>query len=284
MRRILSMLLAICMIASFFVGAIPQAAMAAGGVAVVTDAQSLQSALDDNTITEVVLSGTILLDETIIVPARSIVIRAEDGKRAFVHPGSETWPKGVSLFQVKANATVTMQNITIDGSYGATNPQKLAQGIAIENGGAKVTLDAVSIFNCNAHTGSGAGLCVGKASATNPGTLKLLNKCVFWDNVTSMSVPTGGGGIYVNSGYTVFMEKTEFKGNQAHSGGAMYVFNSFVLAKDCKFGYSGTPVEQNEAGQRGGAIHCHGTMVLKDCTVGGNLTRQGDGSFVLILS
>lgn len=82
MKRTLSMLLAICMIASFFVGVVPQAAQAAGGIAYVTNAPSLKSALNDKTITEVVLSGTILLDETITIPSgRSIIIRAEEGKR-----------------------------------------------------------------------------------------------------------------------------------------------------------------------------------------------------------
>lgn len=277
MKRTLSMLLAICMIASFFVGVAPQAAQAADGIAYATDAQSLQNALNDFTKNEVVLSGSILLDKTISIPSdRSILIRS-DGERAFIHPGSEVWPKGVPLLQIAAKADVTIRGITLDGSYGSTEPQKLAQGIVIENGGADVTLDAVSIFNCNAHTGSGAGLCVGKASATNPGTLKLLNKCVFWNNVTSMSVPTGGGAIYVNSGYTVTMERTEFMGNQAHSGGAMYVFNSSVLAIGCKFGSGASSAPPNEAGQRGGAIHCHGTMVLKDCYVANNISDQNGG-------
>lgn len=279
MKRMLSMLLAICMIASFFASVVPQSAQAAGRIAYVTDAQSLKSALDDDTITEVVLSGTILLDETITIPAgRPITIRTEGRERAFIHPSTYEWPVGASLLKIEATANVTIQNITVDGAYVVGDQvRSLAQGIVIENGGANVTLDAVSIFNCNAHTGSGAGLCVGKASATNPGTLNLLNKCVFWDNVTSMSVPTGGGAIYVNSGYTVTMERTEFKGNQAHSGGAMYIFNSSVLAVGCKFGYGGSSAAPNEAGQRGGAIHCHGTMVLKDCFVENNVSDQNGG-------
>ncbi len=210
---------------------------------------------------------------------REIVIRGEEGKRPSIAPQNRSWPSGAPLLQIAAGANVTLQNLTIRGCVDSDdNIIKLARGIVVEGGGATtVNLEHVSVMYCNGNNQSGAGLCATGASPEHPGTLNLTG-CVFWDNVTSTTLPTSGGAIYIGSNYTVKMEDVEFARNKAHSGGAVYVYNSFVFAKDCDFGLrTPSPGFQNEAGQRGGAVHCHGTMVLKDCTFQRNISNQNGG-------
>lgn len=191
MKKILSFLLVICMITSLFVGIIPQEAQAAEEI--ITDAATLQARLNDNTQTVFTLSGTLLFDETISIPAgRNITIRSVDGSRALVRPRSATWPVGTPLFKISATANVTFQNVTVIGTADLGNKQmSLAQGIAVEVGGANVTLSSVSIFDCNGGTKSGAGLSVGGAFQGYKAELTL-DGCVFWNNVTSLKSATCG--------------------------------------------------------------------------------------------
>lgn len=192
MKRLISYMLAICMIASFFVGAIPQTARAAGEVTI-TDAAMLQYMLDHSTETDFVLAESLRLDQTLVIPAdREITIRGPKDPRLTISVGGENWPLGDPLIKVSAGATVTFQNFSINGATGSGNDlTKRAQGIVVEIGGASVTLNSVSIFYCNGGTKSGAGLSVGGAFQGYKAELTL-DGCVFWNNVTSLSTATCG--------------------------------------------------------------------------------------------
>lgn len=280
MKRLLSLLLAICMIASFFVGVTPQMALAAGPGVEITDAAELQHLLDTSEETVFIWSDTLLVNQTITIPeGRHITLRAKDANRAFVRPGSPNWKVGTPLFKIANGADVTFENVTINGAYlNVKDAPKLAQGIQVEGRAESVVLDSIVIQNCNSGGGSGAGLCIDGAPDGPRGKVDIKGHSVFWDNITNVEIPNGGGAIYVGRNYEVTMDNVEFMGNKAHSGGAMYVFNSYVFANDCDFGIHSARDYQNEAGQRGGAIHSHGTVILKDCTLQENMSRQNGGA------
>lgn len=61
MKRLLSFVLAICMIASLFVGIVPQTARAAGEI-VITDAATLQEMLNSGSGSEFILSEGLHLE------------------------------------------------------------------------------------------------------------------------------------------------------------------------------------------------------------------------------
>lgn len=221
MKRLLSGLLAICLVASFFVGVAPQVAQAAGEI-YITDAAMLRDKLAEGTETTFVLAADLTLDETIVIPVgRTIVIRGAAGTRPTIRPQNASWPLAAPLIQISAGATVTLENLALNGGTDSGNDaEKRARGIVVNEGGANVTLNSVTISACDAVNQNGGALCATGASAGNPGKLNL-SECVFMDNETSTTIPTSGGAIYVGSNYTVKMEQTSFSRNKAHSGGAL---------------------------------------------------------------
>lgn len=195
MKRLLSGLLAICMVAGFFVGVAPQVAQAAGE-AIITDVATLREKLNDIQQTEFVVAADLTLDGPIVIPAnRAIVIRGAEGTHPSIKPQKEGWTLAAPLIQIQAGATVTLENLTLNGEAGSGNDaEKRARGIVVEAGGANVTLNSVTISACDAVNQNGGALCATGASAGNPGKLNL-SECVFMDNETSTTIPTSGGAL-----------------------------------------------------------------------------------------
>lgn len=214
----------------------------------------------------------IFKDTTIITTEESVsraILRAEK---------SDLWQtKGSGIFIIEDNVTVTLKNLVVDGN-------DITRCVNVEGTTGNITLDHVAIQNGNAGGKGGGGVNI---AGGGDGKLTITNGCVFQYNQTATATPSGGGAIYVGTGWKAHIFPGEgynwidFTGNKSHSGACIYAYQSYVLAEKCRFGTSTVPAAQNQAGQRGGAIHCHGTVVLKDCRVRDNTSGQyGGGIYV----
>lgn len=161
---------------------------------------------------------------------------------------------------------MTIQQLTIDGGGNV-------RGIYVDAGGSNLTLESVTIQNCNGIAKSGAALFAAATGAGNTGVINI-HASRFIGNKVPENTPTSGGAIYIGAGYMANLMENTFKDNRAHSGGAIYIYDSYLFATNCSF-------DNNFAGQRGGAIHDHGIVVLDHCTVQGNSSDQyGGGIYV----
>lgn len=262
----LSFLLPFFLIANLLCSAGIPTAQAAGGVAVITEAQIKEELNKGSSQIVLDISNDIELTEPLVIPSgKNVVIQ---GKSHLISPqgNGTTWAEGRSLFHVEPGATLTIYQLTIDGG------DKL-RGIYVDAGGSNLTLESVTIQNCNGIAKSGAALFAAATGAGNTGVINI-HASRFIGNKVPENTPTSGGAIYIGAGYMAnFMENT-FKDNRAHSGGAIYIYDSYLFATNCSF-------DNNFAGQRGGAIHDHGIVVLDHCTVQGNSSDQyGGGIYV----
>mgnify|MGYP001147419212 CR=1 FL=1 len=115
---------------------------------------------------------------------------------------------------------------------------------------------------------------------------------LFENNTAELGNGTGGGAIYLNAA-AAFLRQCTFKGNKAHSGGAIYAFGGNtsqtingctvigmpLLMDSCTFGQGDE--ERNLADQRGGAIHCHGNALIRNTEIVGQHSNQNGGAIYI---
>lgn len=281
-KRLLSVLLMCCLLA----GLIPQlgagtSAIAAGSD-IITNEMDLKTAIEnapEGKITTLQVGG-FEISTTIEIPARKQIVIHGTGKEVAKiepKPGYTQDEDTNGLFSVEAEANLTLENLTVNGD-------KKVRCISVKKGGSTLTLRNVTLTGGNSGThGGSAILMTGKYNGKGS-TLKVEEGCTFSNNEASEASANGGGTIYVGEKSTATLTGTEanpirFFGNAAHSGACIYTFRSFILAEHCQFGVEGEA--ENHVSQRGGAIHDHGTVVLKDCTVTNNSSGQyGGGVYV----
>lgn len=275
-QKIIALFMVLCILCGMLPA--PSVAAAEARSTTVSSEAELRTAVESDG--EIILTGKSLdLEAPIHIPAdKTITITGSKDSRITIQP-KIGWTGGTSgLFIIESGATVTFKNLVINGS-GTT------RCINITGGAKAVTLDYVAIQNGNAGGENGGGICADGGS--NGGTLTITNGCVFTGNQTTTKEPSGGGAIYVGSGWVARISpgeghnRVDFTGNKSHSGACIYAYRSYVLAEKCHFGGQTGHSDQNKAGQRGGAIHSHGTVVLKDCIVMHNSSDQyGGGIYV----
>lgn len=273
-KGMLSLLLVLCLL----VGLIPSmgltavAASTAQAENTITTQEDLQAAINaaaENGESTKLDIGQFEVSKPISVPSTAkITIR---GYGNTIRAQKElSWDEHSGIFIMSAGASLTLENMTVDGAGDQRCIYMWGGDTA-----SSLTLEAVTLQKGNAHgyVHGGAAICM-----EGNGTLTVKAGCSITENVSSTSTVTSGA-IYVGPGSTANFNGTadnliEFNGNIGHSGGAVYVFNSYLHAKHCVF-------QNNNAGQRGGAIHCHGVAVLENCTLQSNSSDQyGGGVYV----
>lgn len=286
--RVLAALLIFCLFAGWFHGlasAVERSAEEADAISAVAEVENkgwLQNEINhaENGQSIVLPLGRLVLTEPIIIPeGKEIIIRGEDRNDSIISTESEgEWESPENgLLIMEANSKLALENLTVDGD-------KKVRCISAKKGDSTLTLRNVTLTGGNSGThGGSAILMTGKYNGKGS-TLKVEEGCTFSNNEASEASANGGGTIYVGEKSTATLTGTEanpirFFGNAAHSGACIYTFRSFILAEHCQFGVEGEA--ENHVSQRGGAIHDHGTVVLKDCTVTNNSSGQyGGGVYV----
>lgn len=277
--RVIPVLLVICIV----FGTLSGTGMAAGGPQTINvqDEISLKDAIEELSGT----GGTILIDASRISISEPIKISSKQSititSNASVSPtlsakesaSWEIWRRGI--FHVTSGANVTLENLVVDGN-------SMTRGIFAQDDSTTVTLDNVVVKNGNSGGDNGGGICMGGGIGS---VLTVQNGCQFIGNEITSAVPVGGGAIYAGPSVLANIYDSSFQGNKAHSGACIYSYLSHVFVAHCTFGPSGSNGDPGQAtnvsGQRGGALHCHGTMVVKDCTISGNVSEQyGGGVYV----
>ncbi len=221
------------------------------------------------------LEGTeIYISKPIVIPEnKSIKISGLGADKSCIIAHREgDFPSGSSsLFVISESSKLMLTDLTLNGN-------QLTRGIVANKDEAEIYLVDVNVMDCSSGAESGAGIHLhGDVELTVRGD------CSFSNNKANTVAPTAGGAIYVGPGSKLHLWGTadkhiKFYGNESHSGACIYAYKSHVLANYCEFGILG---QGNHAGQRGGAIHCHATMVLQDCTVQENTSDQYGGGIYL---
>ena len=290
MKRALSFMLAFCLL----VGLLPciggGAFASASDAVTVTSEADLKKALEDAAANPDPEQETVLKVESLEIDSP---IEIPDGKKIKICSASKdpstikpsiasTWESSkVGLFVLGKGAKLHLEDITIDGG-------EKARCILVNEGNSELTLTNVTIQNGASTQYSGVAIHCSHPSGSDPNTINIGEGCAFINNKTSTTSPTSGGAIYIGKDCTAILkggpgekESICFSGNKAHSGACIYAYKAYVYAEHCQFG--GAEVG-NVAGQRGGALHCHGTMVLKDCTITNNSSGQYGGGIYISAS
>ena len=191
----------------------------------VTTFDELKTALVDETCSEIQVSGTISVTETLIVN-REVKL---SGGGTFVRGN-----KDVYLFDVEKGGKLTLENITLDGQ---------SQNIAYQNSfpliymatGGTLTLEAGAVLQNN-HASQ-----VGSAIRADGGSL-VMNGGSILDNETAYN----GGGIYLGQSATFAMNGGTIQGNTGDGGGG--------IDAQCQVTMTGGTIQNNTATHGGGII------------------------------
>ena len=244
----------------------------------VTTFKGLQDALADETCSEIQVSGTISVTETLIV------------NREVKLSGGGTLVRGVKsicLIAVGEKGVLTLENIVLDGKRD-TYRWDLSL-LQVENGGS-LTLQDGAVFQNN-HTNSDGGairvfngfLIMDGATIQNnetsqegggiyiyKGSFVLKNGGTICNN----KAKDNGGGIYVGSEATFRMEGGEISGNTGYSGGMLL---------DCSqtAEITGGTIKGNTATGTGGGIFARCQVHIQSASITGNTATHGGGISVL---
>jgi len=227
----------------------------AAGAVSVCDEDHLLAALSDGGTVTFACDGTIVLTNTIIVVADTVV----DGSgRSVTISGNNM----VSVFRVN-NVTLTLKGLTI------TNGRNTSEGGgAVSAFGGTVNVDQSTLADNRAYNGGGVyckGCTLNVSHSTFSGNTSLDEDTMCY-----------GGGISTYPGGIVTVSDSTFSGNRCYTGGAIY----------SNFGDSYTPsiltvsrstFTGNVATQwGGGAIGTCGTALVSNSTFYGNSVTEGN--------
>ncbi len=244
----------------------------------VTTFDELKTALVDETCSEIQVSGTISVTETLIV------------NREVKLSGGGTLVRGVKnicLIAVGEKGVLTLENIVLDGKRDTYRwDDSLLQ---VENGGSLTLLEG-AVFQDN-HTNSdgsaiqifdGSLLMEGGTIQNNEtsqegggiyiykGSFVLKNGGTICNN----KAKDNGGGIYVGSEATFRMEGGEISGNTGYSGGML-----LDCSKTAEI--TGGTIKGNTATGTGGGIFARCQVHIKAAAITGNTATHGGGISVL---
>lgn len=289
--RILAILLIFCLFAGLFqcAGIAASAAELPSASANTIAAEEkdeawLQSEIDGATKDQAIVlpAKDLTLTKPIIIPeGKAVVIKGADKDKSIITTElKDEWkPSDKALLIMEAHSTLTIENLTIDGN-------NRARCILVNEGDSTLNLANVTIQNGASTQYSGVAIHSSHPSSRGGNTININAGCTFTNNIASTTLPTSGGAIYIGADCTATLVGTtndpiRFSGNTAHSGACIYAYKAYVYAEHCEFGDAEAG---NTAGQRGGALHCHGTMVLKDCSITNNSSGQYGGGIYISAS
>lgn len=183
-----------------------------------------------------------------------------------------------------SNSELHIQNLTLDGGN--------TTGLLAVTRYGKVRLGYENTEVFDPETTS-VTFCKGSSGTANGGGVCLLDTpdvrvwgCVFKENKGQENAPvTGGlyysaGGALAKDSVGLSVKGCTFRDNTAHSGGAMYVFGQGAYA----YIDPTTKFINNHATQRGGAIHCHGSVTVDNATFEKNSSDGQGGTFYVSAS
>jgi len=181
------------------------------------------------------LEGEHTVSSTITIPAGSTNYRITiDGGNNAVLTGSN-----VKVFTIGENATI--KNLTIQGADVSSLSGANANGAGVTvNAQTKVTLENVTIQNCNAKSGGAIFVAYNTATATDSDSVLDCINCKFISNTS-----TGNGGAIITAGAskggTIRFDGCYFKGNgtttaNTSCGGTLYSASPVLaLFNKCTF-------------------------------------------------
>ena len=243
----------------------------------VTTFDELKTALADKTCSEIQVSGTISVTETLIV------------NREVKLSGVGTLVRGVKsicLIAVGEKGVLTLENIVLDGKRDTYKwDDSLLQ---VENGGSLTLLEG-AVFQDNHTNSDGSAIQIFDGSLLmEGGTIRnnetsqegggiyiykgsfVLKNGTICNNIADRN----GGGIYVGSAATFRMEGGEISGNTGYSGGMLL---------DCPqtAEITGGTIKGNTATGTGGGIFARCQVHIKAAAITGNTATHGGGISVL---
>ena len=192
------------------------------------------------------------------------------------------------IFKVKTGNTLTLENITLkngkapddtkDGggiySEGTlTLKNTTIEGCQAANGGALYVHGAtVKITNCtlmgNKADTDGGAVYAEKKDDDTPAHITIEGGAI--TNNTAVAQWGSGGGIYINDGCTLTLDKynntgTEISGNKAGHGGGVQAINSTVTMTKCTI--TGNHATNKQGGQGGGVSTDGGELTMTGCSI-----------------
>lgn len=173
-----------------------------------------------------------------------------------------------------------IRNLTLDGDDKAGLLSVSGYGDLWFGSDDKVPTPTANVIFQNGRTG------MGKAGSVRIEEVPhvVMRNCWFKGNKGNLNSANTGclyysmkGELADSSKYSagMYLDACKFIGNEAHSGGAMYVYGNSAYAyvgPDCYF-------VDNYTTQRGGAIHCHGTVNVDNSVFERNHSDGMGGTF-----
>ena len=177
---------------------------------------------------------------------------------------------GKYLFKVEngnRTAQLAIMNVTLDGSRTCGLLHVREYGTVCFGSNDNNPDAPVRFINASLTQGQGGAVRLGGICHA------VIRDCTFENNIGNSST-VNTGCLYFSSASEkhgvkcpgMFITNCQFRNNSGHSGGAMYVYGRNAYTYIDRF----TTFEGNYAGQRGGAIHCHGTVFVDGASFIGN--------------
>lgn len=264
-QRVAATALALCMMASL----LPVPALAA-------DVNDWSGAISSSE-TEITLAGDVTIPaETYDLSGKIVTFNGTATIQGDVSITGGTILRGAgntrALFSVGSGASLTLENITVDGKKDTVTAY--APLVNITSGGT-VTLGEGSVLTNNRSDGEGEG----SAITVYAGTLKILGGKII-DNQCTAS--TGGSTIKTYYGSNVTMTDGEISGNSnTNHGGAIQLYgkglSSESITATTTFTMEGGTIRDNTAGGVGGgvAVSAEAKFIMKGGTITGNSCGSG---------
>ena len=244
----------------------------------VTTFDELKTALADETCSEIQVSGTISVTETLIV------------NREVKLSGGGTLVRGVKsicLIAVGEKGVLTLENIVLDGKRDTYRwDDSLLQ---VENGGSLTLLEG-AVFQDNHTNSDGSAIRVfdgflimeggtiqNNETSQEGGGIYIYKGSFVLKNggtICNNKAKDNGGGIYVGSEATFRMEGGEISGNTGYSGGML-----LDCSKTAEI--TGGTIKGNTATGTGGGIFARCQVHIQSASITGNTATHGGGISVL---
>jgi predicted outer membrane repeat protein len=209
--------------------------------------------------------------------SKNLVIRGLGQNTTIVQAHAVRGSATHRVFYIAGGVNVTIENLTIQNGKETADPTAWngsGCGIMIDGTSTIVTLNSVTVKNCDnvGAGGAGAGITLGGTTTT-----LYLNNCLIEGNVATTG---SAAGLYLSANNGVCQARnTIFNSNTAYSSGGATFLGGTITASfiNCTFSNN-----QAASGGSGGAIYASSAIpVIYSCTFSGN-TAAGQGGALRI--
>jgi hypothetical protein len=240
---------------------------------------TIQNAVNAATAGDTILiniNGTIT--ESGISISKNLVIRGLGQNTTIIQAHAVRGSATHRVFYIAGGVSVIIENLTIQNGKETADPTAWngsGCGVMIDGTSTIVTLNSVTVKNCDnvGAGGAGAGITLGGTTTT-----LYLNNCLIDGNVATTG---SAGGLYLSASNGVCQARnTIFNSNTAYSSGGATFLGGTISASfiNCTFSNN-----QAVAGGSGGAIYSSSAIpVIYSCTFSGNMATGGQGGAIRI--